>query len=212
MLRPASSAPLAVDVGRTYLSRLFRWVLNAVLVVAVVLLLFLAVGPRLLPYRTVTMLTGSMGTTVPTGALVVDTPMPVEQLRTGDVITFNAPIDGHPVVTHRVVGVERQDGRTLVRTRGDANTGNDPWLAEVHGNTVWQVRAVIPHLGAGIRVLRELQASVALLWVVGGLALVWFLVGVWRRPTAPEGGAAQCEAERDPYPAEPSSLPQSRPL
>jgi signal peptidase I len=181
---------------------MLRWALNVVLVVAVLLLVFLAIGPRVLPYRTVTMLTGSMGSTVPSGALVVDTPLPVGQLRTGDVITFHAPVDGQPVVTHRVVDVERRDGRTFVRTRGDANTCADPWLAEVHGDTVWKVRAVIPHLGAGIRMVRTAQSSFSLLWLVSGAVLIWFLVGVWRRPTAPEGG----EPQWDPYPAEAGQL------
>jgi signal peptidase len=204
---PVSTAPLAIDTGRRGLGRPVRWALNAMLVVAVAMLLFLAVGPRVLPYRTVTMLTGSMAPVVPSGALVVDTALPVEELRTGDVITFEAPVDGHPVVTHRVVAVERHDGRTFVRTRGDANTGVDPWLAEVHGTHVWKVRGVVPHLGDVIRVLRSAQQTVALLWVVPGIVLVWFLVGLWRRPGAPEGGEPQCE----PYPAEPAqpSLPAS---
>lgn len=197
------------------ISLLGRVVLVTVLVVAVALLVFLAIGPRLAPYRTVTMLTGSMRPTIPPGAVVVDVAEPVSQLRAGQVISFEAPVAGHPVVTHRVVAVERRDGRVLIRTRGDANTGNDPWVAVVHGDTVWRVRAVVPVLGDVIRMLRSGAMHVLVVWVLPAAALLWFLVGVWRpRAESAEPHEAEPHEGGEPpcaYPDEPAS-PGSSPM
>jgi signal peptidase len=182
--------------------------LNVVLAVAVLLLLFLAVGPHLLPYRPVTMLTGSMAPEIPAGSMVVDVAKPTSALRVGDVVTFHAPVTGRPVVTHRVVSVDRQDGRTLIRTRGDANSGLDPWTAVVHGDTVWQVRAVIPHLGDAVRLLRTAQAHRWVVWIAPAVVLAWFLAGVWRRrPESVEGG----EPPWEPFPDEPAAPSLSSP-
>ena len=179
-----------------------RTLLDAVVMVAVLLFLFLAVGPRVLPYRTVTMLTGSMRPSIPPGSVAVDVAEPVSAIRPGQVLTFHSPLPGHPVVTHRVVSVSHRDGRTLVRTRGDANSAADPWLAVVHGDHVWRVRADLPYLGNAIRMLHRPVAHAVLAWVLPALLLVWFLAGVWRRPTrtvvlpadAPstEGGDSAC--------------------
>lgn len=182
-----------------------RAALMMALLVAVVLLGFLAIGPRLLPYRTVTMLTGSMRPTIPPGAVAVVVAEPVSQLRAGQVVTFHAPVAGRPVVTHRVVSVDRRDGRVLIRTRGDANSGNDPWLAEVHGGTVWRLRAVVPHLGSALRLLRTGALHFWVVWALPLIALVWFLIGVWR-PRAVAGSESREGGDELPcaYPDEPS--------
>ena len=187
------------------------------MVVAVLLFLFLAIGPRLLPYRTVTMLTGSMAPAVPPGAMAIDVAEPVSQLRVGQIVSFHAPEPGRPVVTHRVVSVERRDGKVLIRTRGDANGGDDPWLAVVHGDKVWRVRGVVPHMGTAIRLLRGRLVHVLLAWVAPAALLMWLVVGLWRpskssgrrRPArvAAEGGAYACVGE----PVSSASPPPSSP-
>lgn len=168
-----------------------RVVLDLTVAVAILLFAFLAVGPRLLPYQTVTMLTGSMRPSVPPGSVAVDVAEPVGALRPGQVISFHAPTADHPVVTHRVVAVVRRNGMTLVRTRGDANPGEDPWTAQVHGDTVWRVRAVVPHLGTMLRLLRRPQVHVVVAWVVPAALLAWLLSAVWRERKGDERG---CES------------------
>jgi signal peptidase I len=197
------ASPVPATVFRTVAGRraaraATRLLLNVTVVMALTLFAFLAVGPRLLPYQTVTMLSGSMRPAVPTGAVAVEVPEPVSALRVGQVISFHAPVAGHPVVTHRVVAVERRGSQVLVRTRGDANTGVDPWLAVVRGSRVWQVRAVIPHLGSAIRLLRRPLVHALVAWVAPVVLLLWLLAGIWRRPApastrlTAEGGAARC--------------------
>lgn len=179
----ASTAPAVASVaaaGRRAGGATVRLLLDLAMVAAVLLFLLLAVGPRVLPYRTVTMLTGSMAPQVPVGAMAIDVAEPVSALRPGQIVSFHAPEPGHPVVTHRVVSVQRRDGNVLIRTRGDANSGDDPWLAVVHGDKVWRVRAVVPVMGQAIRVLRTPAVHLLVAWVVPGALFAWLVVGLWR--------------------------------
>ena len=191
--------------GKSVVRHAGRAVLNLIAASAVVLFAFLAIGPRFLPYQTVTMLTGSMRPVAPVGSVLVDVAEPVSALRPGQVISFHAPTPGRPVVSHRVIEVQHRDGQVLVRTKGDANSAADPWLAVVHGNTVWRMRADIPYLGTAVRATRTPTMRLLMLYAVPGLLLLWVLVAVWRRPTADaEGGDASCV-----FPDEPQSSPRS---
>ena len=108
----------------------------------------LAVGPHVLDYRTMTMLTGSMAPSIEPGDVVVSTPLDVQTSPRGMVITYHIPIDDHRVVTHRVIEVEHTaDGTVSVRTQGDANDAPDPWTAVLTGDTAYQVQAVVPEIG-----------------------------------------------------------------
>jgi signal peptidase len=196
-----------------FLRRLGRVLRDAALVAALLLFGFLAVGPHLLPYRTVTMLTGSMRPLIPPGSVAVDVREPMSALRPGQIISFHAPEGGHPVVTHRVVSVQHRDGQVLIRTRGIANSANDPWVAVVHGKDVWRVRAVVPHLGEGIRLLRSRGIHLVVAWLVPAGLLLWFLVGIWRPKTAPEtstGGEPECPAPLASAPSRSCVPPRQR--
>ena len=205
--------PAAVSLaaaGRRTAHVVGRLLLDAAVALALSLLVFLAVGPRVLPYQTVTMLTGSMRPAVPPGSLAVETSEPVGSLRAGQVISFHAPVPGHPVVTHRVIDVSSRGGRVLVRTRGDANSGADPWTAVVRGNRVWRVRAVIPDLGSAVRLLRRADLHLLVAWVLPGVLLAWVVVGIWRPSTdsaGARGGVRRCAASEPP--ASPSVWPRA---
>jgi signal peptidase len=214
----ASSVPAVAlaTAGPGVLRSLGRGLLDAILLLGLSFFLFLAVGPHLLPYRTVTMLSGSMSPYIPVGSLAVDTPEPVSALHAGQVVSFHAPIDGHPVVTHRVVSVEHRDGQVLIRTRGDANSGVDPWLAVVHGRTVWRVSAVVPAMGGVVRTLRGGVVHLVIAWLLPFVLLVALLWSIWRPrrdttaatahvpyPRAPKEGESAC--------ADASGSPRSSP-
>jgi signal peptidase len=195
----------AATAGKNVSRHAGRLGLNLLVGAAVAVFAFLAIGPRLLPYRTVTMLSGSMRPVAPVGSVLVDVAEPVSALRPGQVISFHAPVPGRPVVSHRVIDVQHRDGQVLVRTKGDANSAADPWLAVVHGDTVWRMRAVIPGLGTAVRAMRARLARPLMLYAVPGVLLLWLLASVWRRPTAAaEGGDASCV-----YPDGPQLSPRS---
>jgi signal peptidase len=175
--RPAGPGRL-----RRTLTLTARAAVNLLLVLAVLTLLALAVGPRVLPYRTTTMLTGSMAPLINPGDVAVITAEPVADVAVGQVLQIQAPTPDHRVVTHRVTAVVRgADGSVSIRTKGDANQGEDPWLAKLNGSTAWQVRGVVPHLGSAIRALRHPLAQRTLIFAVPAALALWVLAGVWRR-------------------------------
>lgn len=179
---PPSPSPSG---ARRVLGGGLRVAVDLTLVLALLAFAALAVGPRVLGYRTVTMLTGSMSPAIRPGDLVVVTPVPVTGLRVGDVVTIQAPTADRRVVTHRVTAVERAaDGTTAIRTRGDANAGPDPWLATVQDDTVWVVRGTVPGAGTVIRALRVPAVRVLLTGVLPVVLLGWLLLTIWRRPSA----------------------------
>src|SRR3712207_4157098 len=96
---------------------------------AVLVFLLLAVGPHVLGYRTMTMLTASMSPEIEPGDVTIVTPIAVSEVTEGMVITYHKPIDDRSLVTHRVVSVEKAHGIVTVQTKGDANDAIDPWTA-----------------------------------------------------------------------------------
>ena len=143
-----------------------RVALHLLLAVAALLFVFLAVGPRTGSYRTMTVVSGSMGSAYPKGSLLVATPERVHDVQTGDVISFYPPEGERRVVTHRVVRVlpdAEGTGQPVVETKGDANAAVDPWQARLEGDTAWRARFAIPYAGYALRFLHGTGRG---LWLV----------------------------------------------
>src|SRR6478609_11154831 len=87
-----SAAGLA-GTARRYLGLVAPWLVRGLIGLAVVTFAFLAVGPHVLGYRTMTMLTGSMAPQINPGDVVVSTPVATRDLRPGLVITYHIPLD-----------------------------------------------------------------------------------------------------------------------
>lgn len=132
------------------------WALSAL---AAAVLLLVAVGPRVLDYRVVTVLGDSMSPEFGRGDVILSVPMRPQDLRVGDVLTFSSPNEPGALVTHRVIEVVEAGEAPVVRTRGDANTAPDPWKAELSG-TLWRVGGDIPWLGWLLVWLRSPVVSV----------------------------------------------------
>jgi signal peptidase I len=177
--RPAGPA-------RRYLGLVVRWLVRGVLGLAVLTFAFLAVGPHVLNYRTMTMLTGSMSPEIDPGDVTVVTPIAVTDVTEGMVITYHIPVGDHSLITHRVVSVEKGPAGTVsVQTKGDANDAVDPWVATLAGDTAYQVRAVVPALGHLIEALRTPVVAQVLLYGAPALLAGWVLLAIWR-PTRNE--------------------------
>ncbi|MGY1754682.1 signal peptidase I [Blastococcus sp. SYSU D01042] len=166
------------------LGLLAPWLVRGVVGLAVAVFLLLAVGPHALGYRTMTMLTGSMAPMIEPGDVTVVTPIAVEDVTEGMVISYHQPIGDRSLVTHRVVDVQRDAAGTVtVRTKGDANESVDPWTATLQGDTAYQVRAVVPELGHLIQALRAPVLTQVLLYGAPALLAGWLLLGIWRPTT-----------------------------
>lgn len=194
---------------RILLRRARRVLLALLLAVVTGLLLALVVVPLVMGWVPLTVLSGSMEPTIPTGSQVVVQPVETleeaAQLTTGDVITFMPHPDDPTLVTHRVVGVALgADGEPSFTTQGDNNSAPDE-----ESVTAVQLRGVVqyhvPYAGYLATALDFDQkrmgvvlAAVALL----GYAL-WQLVGALRY-----GGRRTVEVTEDV--AEPVSPPEAR--
>jgi signal peptidase I len=182
---------------RPFAARALPWAVRGLVATAVVAFAFLAIGPHVFGYRTMTMLTGSMAPEIEPGDITVVTPLAVEDVTAGMVIAYNIPIDDHRVVTHRVLSVERgEDGSVTVQTKGDANEAIDPWKATLQGDTAWQVQAVVSEVGHLIHALRTPVVSQALRYGAVALLAGWLLLSIWR-PTPAGTDTADDTTEKE---------------
>lgn len=159
----------------TWLGHLLSWVV--VLGVAAIVTVAVVV-PRIGGATPYTVLTGSMRPTMPPGTMVVVRPKPVDEIRVGDVVTYQLHSGEPAVVTHRVVavGIDGAGHRTF-RTQGDANDAPDAaWVRAVQVKGVrWYA---VPHLGRVSNLLNGAERRAVLAIVVSALlAYAAFMFG-----------------------------------
>ena len=116
--------------------------------------------------------TPSMGTAAPVGTLILTKPVPLNQLRVGDIVTYQTPNLPGSLVTHRVVAV-LTDGNLQVR--GDINGAVDPFPV-TQESLVGQVVAHYRGLGWLVRALPTLLLGIVVLLV----GTSWYLPLRWR--------------------------------
>jgi signal peptidase I len=178
---PATAGRGTAPVLRRAAAATARWTTRALVGIAVLAFAGLAIGPHLFSYQTMTMLTGSMAPAIDPGDVVITTPLAVDDVTEGMIISYHIPIDDHRVVTHRVVTVDHAaDGTVSVTTKGDANDHTDPWTAVLQGDTAYQVQAVVPELGHLITALRTPAISHLLVYGAPALLAAWLLLTIWR--------------------------------
>lgn len=139
-----------------------------------VLLLGIAVAviglPTLVGGSAMTVLTQSMEPGLPPGTLVVIRPTPVDEIRVGDVVTYQIRSGESAVVSHRVTAKTYTDGELTFVTKGDNNDAVDPEpVREVQiRGTLWYS---LPLLGWVNSILNGANRTVVLAIVAGGLFL-----------------------------------------
>ena len=118
-----------------------RWIFklfNAAAIVLIFVSLFVLLSvvltpagqvPQVLGYSVFRVMTGSMEPEIREDSLLVVQKTPPEDIAPGDVISFFSPdpmLEG-AVNTHRVVRIEKENGRTQFITKGDANVIEDTY-------------------------------------------------------------------------------------
>jgi len=190
----------------TVVRRACNVVLWLTLAVLAALALAIIVVPRAMGWVPLTILTGSMETTIPTGSQVIVEPLEGDedaaQLQIGDVITFMPYPDDQTLVTHRIVSRSvATDGSVSFATQGDANDAVDPWeitATQLRG----QVRYHVPYAGYVANALDGHQKSagiVAVAVVLFGYAALQ-LVGAARDARRPKPDTVADEAAPDSRP------------
>lgn len=92
-------------------------------------------------------LSGSMRPGLQPGDVVVTHRVPVSDLHVRDVIVFHSPDEAHSLTVHRIVKLRVRNGTTVITTRGDANTVNDPAVTSLSGASAYRVARVVPLVG-----------------------------------------------------------------
>jgi signal peptidase len=148
----------------------------------------LIVIPAATGSHTYTILTKSMVQKFPPGTFMVMKPAPFDELKYGDVITFQLYSGRPEVETHRIVGFgATQQGEKTLITKGDNNGANDPEpvrAIQVQGKLFYAVPVVgfvANALGNSDRDMWAVAAAVALIGY-GAITVFKSL----RRPRNPE--------------------------
>jgi signal peptidase I len=117
-------------------------------------------------------LTGSMVPTYGPGWAIITKPIPVSQVRPGDIVLFKPPGDAAQYA-HRVVTVSGSPAHPVITTKGDANPAPDLWHARLNGSTVPEVIGEVPGVGSVMVDIRDQWTHVALVALLGvGLCIV----------------------------------------
>lgn len=173
-------------------SRASRAVVNLVLGV-VILAAAGFVLPTLLGYERYVIVGGSMSGAFERGSVAFEKLTPVEDLRVGDVITYQPPAESglSTLVTHRIVSVkEPRDGQHLFRTKGDANDQADPWKFVLPAGQQPRVEFTVPFAGHAIMAIADRETRMLLVGVPAALVALLGLLDLARmahgarRPTA----------------------------
>ena len=117
-----------------WIFKLFNAAAIGLILVSVFLLLSVVLTPagqvpQVLGYSVFRVMTGSMEPEIREDSLLVVQKTPPEDIAPGDVISFFSPdpmLEG-AVNTHRVVRIEKENGRTQFITKGDANVIEDTY-------------------------------------------------------------------------------------
>lgn len=126
---------------------------------------------QLVGWEIFAVLSGSMEPTIKVGGIVAVHPVPADQLKVGDVITFVDQNRPDTFVTHRIVELSVSDGQATAKTKGDANDTADAWSVPAN-KAVGRVDLSLPYLGFLMIWLSSPLAKVAILGIaVLGLAV-----------------------------------------
>ncbi len=169
-----------------------RFIVLGVVVLSLGGLMLLGLGPRTGRYQVATVLSASMRPTVAEGSMVLITPMAARDVRVGDIVTYQIPVEDRRVVTHRVVEILEAGDHPVIRTQGDANNAPDPWTARMDAGPLWKVRADVPKLGSAVTALRQPVAQRMSVLVLPLVMCVIWLRDIWlpRRTEPPAVASA----------------------
>lgn len=113
---------------------------------------------------------GDRADSIPRGSVVLERPVPADDLRVGDVITYRPPASAHVegMVTHRIVAIDA-DG---IVTQGDGLARPDPWRLQPGDTAVPRVVVSLPWVGYAYLVLADPVLWLLLLGSAGLLAVL----------------------------------------
>ena len=190
-----TQVPLRVDEPETPAAprrRLHRWMatigrLSIQLVMLVTTILFLALAALpLVEHKALIVTSGSMEPLLSAGDAALIHMVPVDELRAGDVLTFQG-YSSERLTTHRVVRPVELESGLHFQTQGDANPTPDANLAPA-GGVVGRYVMGVPSLGRALLFLGRPHGQL----LVVGLPALMILINELRYLFAP-GGALRLD-------------------
>lgn len=177
-------------------SRLFGWLINGVLML-VAAFAALMLLPAVFGLERYVITGDSMQGSYDRGSILYSEVVPVEDLRVGDVITYEPPPSARwdGVVTHRIISLQDRDGTQVLRTKGDANDSPDPWRFKLRGEEQARAVASVPYVGYFFGALSIRELRMGLIGVPALLIAAGLLVGLWRQAGEEAAEARSSEAE-----------------
>ncbi|UWX97994.1 signal peptidase I [Arthrobacter zhaoxinii] len=159
----ASASPLGfLGAGLSYLA----------LCLAALAALALVIVPMLTGSQTYSVLTSSMAPKYAPGTFLVVKPLPFEELRVGDIITYQIESGSAAVITHRITAISAtQSGELEFITKGDNNDADDELPVrelQIRGKLFYAV----PFVGFAANALGNSDRGAAFQW--GAVALMGY--------------------------------------
>lgn len=186
---PEAEAPAVPRARRSLAVRTGRVAAAGVAAVLLAAMLLLSVGPRVLPYQSLVVRSGSMSPHIPIGSLVLYRRAAATQIKVGDVIVFAKPGNPDEKVTHRVYRISPGPNGRYFETKGDANGAPDAWRISATGSG-WVAFAHVPDVGYVLGYLQTGSARMLLIVIPALLLGALTVVEIWR----PRGGARRIAA------------------
>jgi signal peptidase len=145
-MRRVTSTPTARTGWRAVAHAVVLGLTTGLLLVVAGLAVVLIVVPKATGSTPLTVLTQSMEPSLPPGTLLVVRPTPIDDIRVGDVVTYQIVSGQAAVISHRVVSIaSSSDGSRTFVLRGDNNAEADaPVTASQVRGVVWYS---IPEVG-----------------------------------------------------------------
>ena len=113
---------------------------------------------------------GSMSPKFDMGSVVFVKPIGAEEIKVGDIITFQGFGGSQELTTHRVVGIDKSSSGLKFTTKGDANRVSDPDQVQAK-NVIGRVSFSIPWLGYFVN-FSQTKYGLFVLIVIPGILLV----------------------------------------
>ena len=152
--------------------------------------------PQLFGWELFAVQSGSMEPAIHVGGIVAVHPVPADQLKVGDVITFVDQNRPDAFVTHRIVELSFNNGQASAKTKGDANDAADAWTVPTN-RAVGRVDLALPYLGYLTVWLSSPLAKLAIL----GLAVLGLALPSVQRRQGQTGTAALSSTTQAQVPA-----------
>ena len=149
----------------------------SLVVMLMVVAVFIYIAPHI-GWHVSAVLSGSMEPALETGSLVVTRPVALEEIEVGDIITFNSGSPGERMITHRVIGIQKNSPISF-RTQGDNCGMPDPFSVPAE-NLVGEICLHIPYGGNFTEFLKTPAGFISSVIVPGILIFVMYVISVWR--------------------------------